>query len=47
MRKSRPDRAALLRAFMFMGFQLLGPGGLGTSAPTDRPDYLYMVYIME
>ncbi|XP_077299490.1 ornithine decarboxylase antizyme [Arctopsyche grandis] len=47
VRKSRPDRAALLRAFMFMGFQLLGPDGLGASAPTDRPDYLYMVYVME
>lgn len=32
---------------MFMGFQLLSPGGLGPSAPAERPDYLYMVYVIE
>lgn len=47
--KYRSDRAALLRTFMFMGFQLLGPGAPELACPegADHQDYLYMVYVME
>jgi ornithine decarboxylase antizyme 1 len=44
--KSRPDKVALVRAFMFLGFSMLAPGHkLAPSSATE--DTLCMIYIIE
>ncbi|XP_047513487.1 LOW QUALITY PROTEIN: ornithine decarboxylase antizyme 1 [Pieris napi] len=44
--KSRPDRATLLRTFMFMGFQLLPPGS-PLAADIANPAYVFLHYNMQ
>lgn len=44
--KTRPDRATLLRTFMFMGFQLLPPRA-PAAADIDNPDYIFLHYNMQ
>lgn len=42
--KDRPDRACLMRTFMFMGFETVPPGH--KSCPSS-PDHVFMVYAIE
>jgi len=42
--KDRPDRACLMRTFMFMGFETVPPGH--KSCPVNA-DYVFMVYTIE
>lgn len=44
--KSRPDRATLLRTFMFMGFQLLAPTSPLVPQHANNPDYIFLHYNM-
>ncbi|XP_059062511.1 LOW QUALITY PROTEIN: ornithine decarboxylase antizyme 1 [Achroia grisella] len=44
--KTRPDRATLLRTFMFMGFQVLPPNSPLMHAITN-PDYIFLHYNMQ
>ncbi|NXF94904.1 OAZ2 decarboxylase, partial [Eubucco bourcierii] len=43
-RKSREDRAPLLKTFSFLGFEIVRPGH--PSVPS-RPDMMFMVYPLE
>ena len=43
-KKNRPDRASLIRTFMFMGFTLAPPGG---HTVVGSPDVIFMVYNIE
>lgn len=45
--KSRPDRATLLRTFMFMGFQVVPPHSPLLPAEIDNPDYIFLHYTMQ
>ncbi|XP_053621220.1 LOW QUALITY PROTEIN: ornithine decarboxylase antizyme 2 [Plodia interpunctella] len=45
--KSRPDRATLLRTFMFMGFQLLAPTSPLMPHEINNPDYIFLHYNMQ
>ncbi|CAH2056319.1 unnamed protein product, partial [Iphiclides podalirius] len=45
--KSRPDRATLLRTFMFMGFQLLPPASPLMPPEINHPDYIFLHYNMQ
>ncbi|KAI5638082.1 ornithine decarboxylase antizyme domain-containing protein [Phthorimaea operculella] len=45
--KSRPDRATLLRTFMFLGFQLLPPGSALLPQEINNPDYMFLHYNMQ
>ncbi|CAK1548805.1 unnamed protein product [Leptosia nina] len=44
--KTRPDRATLLRTFMFMGFQLLAPNS-PLAADIANPAYMFLHYNMQ
>jgi len=45
--KTRSDRAALVKTFMFLGFHILSPDNT-LMLPTDKhPDQLFMVYIID
>ncbi|CAB3241667.1 unnamed protein product [Arctia plantaginis] len=44
--KSRPDRATLLRTFMFMGFQLLPPNSPLMPQEITNPEYIFLHYNM-
>jgi len=45
--KTRSDRAALVKTFMFLGFHVLSPDNT-LMLPTDKhPDQLFMVYIID
>jgi len=45
--KTRSDRAALVKTFMFLGFRVLSPDNV-LMAPNDKQqDQLYMVYIID
>jgi len=45
--KTRSDRAALVKTFMFLGFRILSPENV-LMAPNDKQqDQLYMVYIID
>ncbi|GBP92185.1 Ornithine decarboxylase antizyme [Eumeta japonica] len=46
VRKSRPDRAVVLRTFMFMGFQPLAPGAPPLAPLQHRHDYVFLYYSM-
>ena len=43
--KTRPDRATLLRTFMFIGFQVLPPHA-PPAAEITNPDYMFLLYNM-
>nr|XP_014431463.1 ornithine decarboxylase antizyme 2 [Pelodiscus sinensis] len=43
-RKSREDRASLLKTFSFLGFEIVRPGH---PCVPSRPDVLFMVYSMD
>ncbi|XP_026316290.1 LOW QUALITY PROTEIN: ornithine decarboxylase antizyme [Hyposmocoma kahamanoa] len=45
--KSRPDRATLMRTFMFMGFALLPPASPILPPHLAHPDYLFLHYNMQ
>ncbi|KPI96483.1 Ornithine decarboxylase antizyme [Papilio xuthus] len=45
--KSRPDRATVLRTFMFMGFQLLAPTSPLMPQEINNPDYVFLHYNMQ
>nr|BAS21455.1 ornithine decarboxylase antizyme [Bombyx mori] len=45
--KSRPDRATLLRTFMFMGFQVLAPNSPLTPQHINNPNYIFLHYNMQ
>ncbi|XP_013191439.1 LOW QUALITY PROTEIN: ornithine decarboxylase antizyme 2 [Amyelois transitella] len=45
--KSRPDRATLLRTFMFMGFQLMSPTSPLMPHEINNPDYIFLHYNMQ
>ncbi|XP_075988544.1 LOW QUALITY PROTEIN: ornithine decarboxylase antizyme [Anticarsia gemmatalis] len=45
--KSRPDRATLLRTFMFMGFQLLPPNSPLMPQEITNPEYIFLHYNMQ
>ena len=45
--KTRPDRATLLRTFMFMGFQLLPPNSPAMPPEISNPDYVFLHYNMQ
>ncbi|XP_045538393.1 LOW QUALITY PROTEIN: ornithine decarboxylase antizyme [Papilio machaon] len=45
--KSRPDRATVLRTFMFMGFQLLPPTSPLMPQEINNPDYVFLHYNMQ
>ncbi|CAG4957853.1 unnamed protein product [Parnassius apollo] len=45
--KSRPDRATILRTFMFMGFQLLSPTSPLMPPEINNPDYVFLHYNMQ
>ncbi|KAL4706284.1 hypothetical protein ACJJTC_017451 [Scirpophaga incertulas] len=44
--KTRPDRATLLRTFMFMGFQVLPPHS-PLMQEIKNPDYIFLYYNMQ
>ncbi|CAH0404339.1 unnamed protein product [Chilo suppressalis] len=44
--KTRPDRATLLRTFMFMGFQVLPPNS-PIMQEINNPDYIFLHYNMQ
>ncbi|VVC91438.1 unnamed protein product [Leptidea sinapis] len=46
VQKSRPDRATLLRTFMFMGFQPLPPNS-PMMREIAKPDYIFLHYNMQ
>uniref|UniRef100_A0A2A4JZ44 Ornithine decarboxylase antizyme n=1 Tax=Heliothis virescens TaxID=7102 RepID=A0A2A4JZ44_HELVI len=45
--KSRPDRATILRTFMFMGFQLLPPNSPLMPQEITNPEYIFLHYNMQ
>ena len=45
--KTRPDRATLLRTFMFMGFQLLPPNSPAMPPEISNADYVFLHYNMQ
>lgn len=45
--KTRPDRATLLRTFMFMGFQLLAPNSPNMPQNIANPEYVFLHYNMQ
>ena len=45
--KTRPDRAALVKTFMFLGFHVLSPDNLLMALDDKHQDQLYMVYIVD
>lgn len=47
VRKNRPDRAILLRTFMFMGFQLLAPTSAILPRELANPEYIFLHYNMQ
>ncbi|KAJ0170275.1 hypothetical protein K1T71_014203 [Dendrolimus kikuchii] len=47
VQKSRPDRATILRTFMFMGFQLLAPTSPLMPQQINNPDYIFLHYNMQ
>lgn len=47
VRKSRSDRAIVLRTFMFLGFQLIPPNSNLLPSELKHPDYVFMHYNME
>ena len=45
--KTRPDRAGLVKTFMFLGFHVLSPDNTLMASNEKREDQLYMVYIID
>jgi ornithine decarboxylase antizyme 1 len=45
--KTRSDRAALVKTFMFLGFHILSPGNTLITSNDKQQDQLYMVYIID
>lgn len=45
--KTRSDRAALVKTFMFLGFHLLSPDNLLQNHQEKDPEQLYMVYLID
>lgn len=45
--KSRPDRATILRTFMFMGFQMLAPNSPMMPQEITNPEYIFLHYNMQ
>jgi ornithine decarboxylase antizyme 1 len=45
--KTRPDRAALVKTFMFLGFHILSPDNILMNNNDKDQDKLYMVYIID
>lgn len=45
--KTRPDRAALVKTFMFLGFHVLSPDNTLMASNDKQQDQLYMVYIID
>lgn len=45
--KSRPDRAIMIRTFMFMGFQLLAPNSPLMPQEINNPEYIFLHYSMQ
>jgi ornithine decarboxylase antizyme 1 len=45
--KTRSDRAALVKTFMFLGFHILSPDSILMNHNEKNQDQLYMVYIVE
>jgi ornithine decarboxylase antizyme 1 len=45
--KTRPDRAALVKTFMFLGFHILSPDNILMKNNDKDQDQLYMVYIID
>jgi ornithine decarboxylase antizyme 1 len=45
--KTRSDRAALVKTFMFLGFHLLSPENTLMASNDRQQDQLYMVYIID
>lgn len=44
-KKDRPDRASLIRVFMFLGFQLVSPGH--PLVPSTSGDVMYLAYAID
>jgi ornithine decarboxylase antizyme 1 len=45
--KTRPDRAPLVKTFMFLGFHILSPDNTLMTINDKHHDQLYMVYIID
>jgi len=45
--KTRSDRAALVKTFMFLGFHILSPDNILMANHEKNEDQLYMVYIID
>jgi len=45
--KTRSDRAALVKTFMFLGFHILSPENTLMASNDKQQDQLYMVYIID
>jgi ornithine decarboxylase antizyme 1 len=45
--KTRSDRAALVKTFMFLGFHILSPNNTLMTSDDIKQDQLYMVYIID
>jgi ornithine decarboxylase antizyme 1 len=45
--KTRSDRAALVKTFMFLGFHILSPDNTLMTSDDKQQDQLYMVYIID
>jgi len=45
--KTRSDRAALVKTFMFLGFHILSPDNILMTNNDKQQDQLYMVYIID
>jgi len=45
--KTRSDRAALVKTFMFLGFHILAPNNTLMASNDKQQDQLYMVYIID
>jgi len=45
--KTRPDRASLVKTFMFLGFHILSPDNILMTLDDKEQDQLYMVYIID
>jgi len=45
--KTRADRAALVKTFMFLGFHVLSPDNLLMASLDKHPDQLFMVYVID
>jgi ornithine decarboxylase antizyme 1 len=45
--KTRPDRAPLVKTFMFLGFHVLSPDNSLMATIDKHPDQLFMVYVID